>query len=265
MKLPVPHRPVCVTEAECGGYEFSEGEDTREPGERLAASYVNFYFGNDCVLVPQFGGEFAEDDARALEILRSCIRGREIVPVSARCILLGGGNIHCITQQIPKSGIQAEIRPLGESEIPCLREFLYDAIFIPEGAAPPDPAILDAPELQLYLEGFGSQPHDRALAAVFAGRVVGVVWTRIMHDYGHLYDGVPSLAIAVSAGFRGYGIGTELMRAMLNLLEAEGCEKLSLSVQKANRAAKLYRRLGFEAVGETDEEYQMLYRFGNGK
>lgn len=100
-KLPVPHKPVCVTEAECAGYIFAEGEDTREIGERLAASYVNFYFGNDCVLVPQFGGEYAEDDARACEILRGCIRGREVVPIAARSILLGGGNIHCITQQIP--------------------------------------------------------------------------------------------------------------------------------------------------------------------
>ncbi|MBQ8921793.1 MAG: agmatine deiminase [Oscillospiraceae bacterium] len=101
-KLPVPHVPVCVTEAECEGYEFAPGEDTREPGERLAASYVNFYFGNDCVLVPQFGGIYAEDDAKACEILRGCIPGREIVPVPARAILLGGGNIHCITQQIPQ-------------------------------------------------------------------------------------------------------------------------------------------------------------------
>ena len=99
-KLPVPHKPVCVTAEECEGYIFAEGEDTREPGERLAASYVNFYFGNDCVLVPQFGGDYAEDDARACEILRGCIKNREIVPVSARAILLGGGNIHCITQQI---------------------------------------------------------------------------------------------------------------------------------------------------------------------
>ena len=101
VKLPVPHKPVCVTEAECAGYEFAPGEDTREPGERLAASYVNFYFGNDCVLVPQFGGEYAEDDAKAVEILQNAVPEREVVPVDARCILLGGGNIHCITQQIP--------------------------------------------------------------------------------------------------------------------------------------------------------------------
>lgn len=99
-KLPVPHKPVCVTAEECEGYVFAPGEDVRTPGERLAASYVNFYFGNDCVLVPQFGEEYAADDARACEILRGCIPNREIVPIPARAILLGGGNIHCITQQI---------------------------------------------------------------------------------------------------------------------------------------------------------------------
>ena len=99
-KLPVPHVPVCVTADECAAYDFAEGEDTREPGERLAASYVNFYIGNDCVLVPQFGGIYAEDDARACAILQECFPTREIVPVSARTILLGGGNIHCITQQV---------------------------------------------------------------------------------------------------------------------------------------------------------------------
>ena len=100
-KLPVPHKPVCVTAEECGGYVFAEGEDTREPGERLAASYVNFYIGNDCVLVPQFGGEYAADDAKAVEILRGCFPAREVVPIAARAILLGGGNIHCITGQCP--------------------------------------------------------------------------------------------------------------------------------------------------------------------
>ena len=99
-KLPVPHVPVCVTPAECDAYDFAEGEDTREPEERLAASYVNFYIGNDCVLVPQFGGIYAADDAHACEILRGCFPEREICPIAARAILLGGGNIHCITQQV---------------------------------------------------------------------------------------------------------------------------------------------------------------------
>lgn len=105
-KLPIPDHPVLVRESDCAGFAFEEGEDTREPGERLAASYVNFFFTNDAVLLPQFGGENAESDARAIGIMTRLCPNREIVPISARTILLGGGNIHCITQQIPKGAFQ---------------------------------------------------------------------------------------------------------------------------------------------------------------
>ena len=74
---------------------FEEGEDTREAGERLAASYVNFYIGNKVVLVPQFGDEH---DVLATDLLQKLFPEREIVPIFAREIIIGGGNIHCITQ-----------------------------------------------------------------------------------------------------------------------------------------------------------------------
>ena len=71
----------------------------RDVGERLAASYVNFYIGNGVVLVPQFGDSH---DTLALEILGQCFPTRQVIPIPARDILLGGGNIHCITQQVPQ-------------------------------------------------------------------------------------------------------------------------------------------------------------------
>ncbi len=98
-KLPIPKTPICVTEEDLGGYEFEDGEDTREVGERLAASYVNFYISNGGVIVPQFGDEH---DEAAVEILKAAFPERTVYPVPARDILLGGGNIHCITQQIPE-------------------------------------------------------------------------------------------------------------------------------------------------------------------
>ena len=97
-KLPIPNRPICVTKEDLGGYEFEDGEDVREAGERLAASYVNFYLSNGGVIVPQFGDEA---DQKAVEILGRVFPERRIYPIAARDILLGGGNIHCITQQIP--------------------------------------------------------------------------------------------------------------------------------------------------------------------
>ena len=100
-KLPVPDTPVIVTEQDLAGYVFAEGEDNREVGERLAASYVNFYFSNGAVSVPAFGGIHQSSDLRAQQILQQVCKGRKVIPVAAREILLGGGNIHCITQQIP--------------------------------------------------------------------------------------------------------------------------------------------------------------------
>lgn len=98
IKLPVPASHVCITEEELAGFEFEEGEDEREPGERLAASYVNFYIANNSVIVPQFNDI---NDTKALKILAQVFTEREIVPIYARDIIVGGGNIHCITQQIP--------------------------------------------------------------------------------------------------------------------------------------------------------------------
>ena len=80
----------------------------------------------------------------------------------------------------------------------------------------------------------------------------------IMDDYGHVDDETPSLAIALYKEFRGSGIGTALMNAMLALLKTQGYKTVSLSVQKANHAYKLYLKLGFRVIEENDEEYIMV-------
>ncbi|MBO6259603.1 MAG: agmatine deiminase [Lachnospiraceae bacterium] len=97
-KLPIPAKPVCVTEEDLKGYSFVPGEDVREVGERLAASYVNFYICNGAVLVPQFGDVH---DSTAIEILSECFPDRDVIGIPALPIIKGGGNIHCITQQVP--------------------------------------------------------------------------------------------------------------------------------------------------------------------
>jgi len=100
-KLPLPRNPVCVTREDLEGFSFEEGETNREEGERLAASYVNFYLSNGAVLVPQFNDPH---DELAVGMLAGLFPEREVVAIPAREILLGGGNIHCITQQIPQGG-----------------------------------------------------------------------------------------------------------------------------------------------------------------
>ena len=152
------------------------------------------------------------------------------------------------------------IRELREDEYPLLNEFLYEAIFVPEGTEPPPRSIIDAPELQVYVSDFGNEPDDHALAAEADGAVVGAVWVRIMDDYGHVDDETPSFAISLYQEYRGQGIGTELMQNMLSLLEKCGYRRASLAVQKENYAAKMYQKLGFEIVNENESEYIMVKR-----
>lgn len=96
-KLPLP-KPVCISQSECDGLDDMDGKPTRVSGERLAASYVNFYVSNGSVVCPMFGDD---NDGKAIEILSELFPQKEVVGVYARDILIGGGNIHCITQQIP--------------------------------------------------------------------------------------------------------------------------------------------------------------------
>ncbi|MBP8593479.1 MAG: GNAT family N-acetyltransferase [Ruminococcus sp.] len=149
------------------------------------------------------------------------------------------------------------IRALRPEEFPLLEDFLYEAIFIPEGVQPPPREIIRQPEIWLYIEDFGTEPWDIAYAAEVSGKVVGAAWVRIMDDYGHIDDDTPSLAIALYSQFRSKGLGTELMAALMEELRKRGCKRVSLSVQKENRAVGLYRKCGFEVLSDKGEELIM--------
>ncbi|MBO4927398.1 MAG: GNAT family N-acetyltransferase [Clostridiales bacterium] len=151
-----------------------------------------------------------------------------------------------------------EIRELRKNEIGLLKDFLYEAIFIPEGVEPPSREIVEQAELKVYYDGFGTGRADHCLVADDGGRVVGAVWTRIMNDYGHVDEETPSFAISLYKEYRGKGIGTRMMREMLALLKDKGYQRASLAVQKANYAVKIYEKVGFIIADENDEEYIMV-------
>ena len=152
------------------------------------------------------------------------------------------------------------IRKLMTEERPLLKDFLYEAIYIPEGVEAPPRDIVERPELRIYYDDFGTGPADHCLVAEADGHVVGAVWTRIMHDYGYVDDETPSFAISLLPEYRGRGIGTRLMREMLSLLKEHGFRQASLAVQKANYAARMYKNVGFETIDENAEEYIMVCR-----
>ena len=114
------------------------------------------------------------------------------------------------------------IRKMTVPEYPLLSDFLYEAIFIPNGIKPPPRDIIASPELQIYVERFGALKDDFALVAEIEGKIVGAVWVRIMNDYGHIDEETPSLAISLYKEYRGQGIGTNMMKEMLSLLKTHG-------------------------------------------
>lgn len=151
------------------------------------------------------------------------------------------------------------IREMTAQEYPLLDDFLYEAIFVPEGVDPPSKSIITAPELQVYVKGFGASKDDFALVAEVENKIIGAVWVRIMNDYGHIDDKTPSLAISLYKKYRGQGIGSSLIKEMLSLLQTHGYKHVSLSVQKANYAAKLYQKIGFRIIKEIGDEWIMTY------
>jgi agmatine deiminase len=100
VRLPSPG-PLTMTAAEAAGLEPVAATKPRRPGDRMAGSYANFYLGNERLVLPLLD---ERHDDEAAEVLRGCFPEREVVGVPAREILLGGGNVHCITQQVPAAG-----------------------------------------------------------------------------------------------------------------------------------------------------------------
>ena len=150
------------------------------------------------------------------------------------------------------------IREMRKEEHCLLSNFLYEAIYIPDGVEPPPKSIINSPELQEYIFEFGKRKHDKALVAETQGKIVGAIWVRIMNDYGHIDNDTPSLAMSVSKEYRGLGLGSSLLKELLSALKSVGYSKISLSVQKANFAVKMYKQAGFTVVDENSEEYIMV-------
>ena len=152
-----------------------------------------------------------------------------------------------------------KIREIRKNEYSILFDFLYEAIFIPEGMDKPPKSIIEQPELQVYIKDFG-KADDWCFVVEIKEKIVGAVWVRIMNDYGHIDDETPSFAISLYEEYRNMGIGTALMRDMLEFLKNKGYKQTSLSVQKANYAVRMYQKVGFEVIDENEEEYIMVCR-----
>jgi ribosomal protein S18 acetylase RimI-like enzyme len=114
-------------------------------------------------------------------------------------------------------------------------------------------AVRQQPSLQRYVQGWG-RSGDTGCAATVNDRAIAAAWLRLWNDddrgFGFVQAEIPELAIAVAPAYQGQGIGTQLMKQILELAK-ENFPAVSLSVRADNAAARLYQRLGFVEVPET--------------
>ena len=158
------------------------------------------------------------------------------------------------------------IRPLTKTDEPLLWEMLYQAIYVPESSKRPPRDIVYEPELAKYVQNWGC-PGDIGWAALNkAKQPIGAAWLRLLtgdnKGYGYIDDKTPELSIAVLPAYRGKGIGTSLLSRLLIETQSHFAS-ISLSASPDNPALWLYRRLGFEVVGENDGSLTMKISLEN--
>jgi ribosomal protein S18 acetylase RimI-like enzyme len=157
------------------------------------------------------------------------------------------------------------IRPVEKSDEPFLWETLYHALYVPEGSPPFPREIVNEPEIAKYVSGWGKSGDLGFVLIDEASRLpVGAVWARLFESkspgYGYVDDTIPELSIALLPGYRNLGLGTQLLRHMLE--EAAGqFSGLSLSVSSENPARRLYERLGFSIIEVNGSSLKMLLKF----
>jgi len=156
------------------------------------------------------------------------------------------------------------IRKLKTSESDFLAEMLYEAIFIPEGSDPLPKKVIKDKSLSKYIENWGKDKFDIALVVERNNQLIGAIWGRLLTDenkgFGYVDDTTPELSMAVKNEYRNQGVGTKLIKAIASEYQKIGVEYLSLSVDKANNASNLYKRLGCEIIEETETSWTMKKR-----
>ena len=144
------------------------------------------------------------------------------------------------------------LRNAATADQPFVTSMLYEALFVPPGAPPFPPEIVDESDIAPYHVDFGSRAGDDGIVAVLDHEPIGATWVRLHRGYGFVDGTTPELTIAVVAEQRGQGTGDALLAALL-----ERFPRCSLSCDRRNPAMRLYERHGFEIVA-TDGEHSVV-------
>ncbi|MEM6844924.1 MAG: GNAT family N-acetyltransferase [Bacteroidota bacterium] len=158
------------------------------------------------------------------------------------------------------------IRRLQDHEQEFLAEMLYEALFVPEGHDKFPQEIIQDPALAKYIAHWGKDAMDISLVAEEDSELIGAIWGRKFTQdnpgFGFVDEDTPELSMAMKEERRGKGIGTRLIQEIDKAYHKVGVKALSLSVDKKNRAYKLYKKMGFELAAETDTSVVMKKELG---
>jgi len=157
--------------------------------------------------------------------------------------------------------VSVQIRPATVDDGPFLRAMLYEAAqWNTDWPLEPMDKVIANPITARYIEGWG-RPGDAGVVAEVDGEPVGAAWYRLFDEsapgYGFVDASTPELSIAVARLHRRKGIGTALLRALIDRARADGHPALSLSVAPHNQSRMLYQREGFTKVGENRGAWTM--------
>lgn len=156
------------------------------------------------------------------------------------------------------------IRKILPSEYFLMEDIMYEAIYHPDPANPYPKEVIYLPQVSVYWDKWGVEKDDYCLLAIVDNKIAGAVWIRTffgeIKGCGYIDEQTPEIAVALFKEYRNQGIGTQLMQQMIEYMQAKSFMQVSLSITKGNPAIRLYKRLGFEVVGENKEDYIMLLR-----
>ena len=155
-----------------------------------------------------------------------------------------------------------KIRLSTKTDLPFLKKMLFEAFFWnPDLDRPGYQEFLQHPEFSKLMSKWG-RPVDRAVIAVENDKPIGAAWYRFWtdenHSYGFVDSETPELGIGVVDSFRSKGVGRDLLRELIEVARTEGIKTMSLSVDPANYACKLYGSEGFVKVGESGTSWTLL-------
>ncbi len=154
----------------------------------------------------------------------------------------------------------ASLRALEQADESFLWTALYHALHVPPGEVPLPPSVVQQPDIARYVSKWMRQSGDSGVLASAGGVPVGAAWLRVWageeRGYGFVDRQTPELSMALLPDWRGRGIGTRLLRRVMEEVDARG-QNVSLSVSASNGALRLYERAGFVRMRQDGDAITM--------